>query len=91
MIATAGEDQSVRLWDLSGRQLAVFAAPVTAEVSGGDFIGPPLKFSPDGQWLALGAGDGIVRIWPVDRLSRLIDRGLDWLADYYSLSSRKLE
>jgi WD40 repeat protein len=94
MLATASEDQSVRIWDLKGREIASFQAPVssvTMEVSGGGFIGPPLKFSPDGHWLALGDRTGVVHIWPVDRLNSLLDRGAQWLGAYRSQTARAAE
>jgi WD40 repeat protein len=91
MVATASEDQTVRIWDLQGREIASYRAPVssvTGEVSGGGFIGPPLKFSPDGHVVALGDREGVVHLFPVDQLNSLIDRGTEWLAAYHAESSK---
>jgi cytochrome c len=59
LVATAGPDRVVRLWDLAGgerpRELAGgHERPVAA-----------LAFSRDGRWLASGAADGQVVLWDV--------------------------
>ena len=65
-IVTGGSDQTARLWDLQGKQLAVFKGHEDAiEV---------VQFSPDGQRIATGGGigtgispaigkNGVVRLW----------------------------
>jgi WD40 repeat protein len=55
LIASAGEDGKVRLWNLLGQQQAQFNGhkePVYG-----------IGFSPDGKLIASAGGDGIVRIW----------------------------
>jgi WD40 repeat protein len=58
--ATAGDDQTVRVWDaenlgemrvLRGHDAAVFT----------------VAYSPDGQWLASGGQDGTIKLWDLNR------------------------
>jgi WD40 repeat protein len=90
LIAGAGEDQTVRVWDVNGRPLATLDAPVrslTSESQGGGFIGPPLAFSPDSKYVALGGDDGVTRIWSIDTLDTLLARGQGWLLDHMRTSN----
>lgn len=59
LLATAGEDGVVRLWDLATGQ--------TLEESGMSHDAPvtALAFSPDGNVLATGSEDKLVRLWDV--------------------------
>jgi len=57
LLATGGEDGMVRLWDISGRQLAV--------LKGHQGTVGSVAFSPNGQLLATGGEDGIVRLWDI--------------------------
>ena len=59
MIATAGEDALVRLWDTtSGRLLATY--------QGHYFRAKAVAFSPDGKRLVSTGNDGTVCLWPVE-------------------------
>lgn len=56
MLATAGEDGTVRIWDVASRRcLKVLPVPDADQIA----------FSPDGNWLAGTGADHTVRIWKV--------------------------
>ncbi|MDY6806858.1 MAG: AAA-like domain-containing protein, partial [Cyanobacteriota bacterium] len=55
MLATASSDNSARLWDLSGNQIAEFVGHRGAVLS--------VSFSPDGKMLATASSDNSARLW----------------------------
>ncbi|CAM5666578.1 TIR domain-containing protein [Streptomyces aurantiogriseus] len=58
LLATAGDDRTVRLWDpRSGRETAVLTGHTGRVLA--------VAFSPDGSLLASGGEDGTVRLWNV--------------------------
>jgi WD40 repeat protein len=57
-VASAGEDQVVKLWDLATRQVLRSLKAHTATVCG-------LTFSPDGRQLASESRDGTIVLWDV--------------------------
>ncbi|MFG2575895.1 TIR domain-containing protein [Streptomyces sp. NPDC048481] len=58
LLATAGDDRTVRLWDArTGREAAVLTGHSGRVLT--------LSFSPDGSLLASGGEDGTVRLWEV--------------------------
>ncbi|MEU6548363.1 WD40 repeat domain-containing protein [Streptomyces sp. NPDC046859] len=56
LLATAGIDGTVRLWDLVGR-------PAAGPLSGHEGPVRTIAFSPDGRRIASGGADGTVRLW----------------------------
>ncbi|WP_037880778.1 trypsin-like peptidase domain-containing protein [Streptomyces sp. NRRL S-378] len=58
-LATAGQDTTVRLWNLSTRKLRATLPGHTDKVSS-------VAFSPDGRTLATGSDDKTVRLWDLD-------------------------
>lgn len=55
LIATAGRDQTIRLWQRSGQCVAI--------LSGHEQMVRTVAFSPDGQTLISGSWDQTIRIW----------------------------
>lgn len=76
MFAIADDLMNVRLYETAtGRELAVFSAPEPASIVGHG----TLKFTRDGQWLALARNDGKTIAWNLPILRTEIAKlGLDW-------------
>jgi WD40 repeat protein len=64
MLASAGADGQVRLWDMVRRALVSVLPKHAGRVRG-------VAFSPDGQMVAWAAGDGLVGRWDVPRRALL--------------------
>jgi WD domain, G-beta repeat len=60
LLATAGDDGTVRLWNPSTGQPV--GAPILASTGPGNYV-HAVAFSPDGKLLASADGDGTVRLW----------------------------
>ncbi|MGW2382375.1 nSTAND1 domain-containing NTPase [Streptomyces sp. NPDC001658] len=67
MLATAGYDYTVRLWDVSDP----FRPVAAGAFRGGSDIMTAVAFSPDGRRLATGGRDRTVRLWDVGGPHRL--------------------
>ena len=65
LLATAGGDNTVRLWEAATGDLLQVLTGHGSWVLG-------LAFSPDGQWLATGSADATVKIWDLDRETWMI-------------------
>ncbi|MFD4180770.1 WD40 repeat domain-containing protein [Rhodococcus sp. NPDC058514] len=61
-IASASDDRTVRLWDLTDR---TDPRPIGSPLGGAEKYMASVSFSPDGKMLAAGSGDGLVFIWDV--------------------------
>jgi WD40 repeat protein/tRNA A-37 threonylcarbamoyl transferase component Bud32 len=71
LLASAGYDKTVRLWDVATRTQRQMLTGHTAEVYA-------VCFSGDGRWLASGSYDGTARIWDLathQELAVLLHRG----------------
>ena len=82
--ATAGKDNTVKLWDLSGK-LVLELTGHTKRVWG-------VSFSPDNRQLATGSADGTVQLWSWDYLPWNLDnlpKKLRWLAHPEGVASIK--
>jgi WD40 repeat protein len=66
VLASAGDDAAVQLWDIAS------AKPLTKLAAHTDWL-LCLAFSPDGKLLASGGYDGTVRLWDVAAGKKLLD------------------
>ncbi|NEO52302.1 MAG: response regulator [Okeania sp. SIO3B5] len=55
ILASASEDCTIKLWNLNGKELAIFKGHSKAITS--------ISFSPDGQILASGSNDNTIKLW----------------------------
>ena len=67
LIATAGEDSSVKIWDSHTGKLIHSFRGHTGLVSS-------LSFSPDGRRLISGSRDKTVKIWDMTQLNEVTER-----------------
>ncbi|NEQ65241.1 MAG: hypothetical protein F6K21_07040 [Symploca sp. SIO2D2] len=75
-LVTGGQDGTVKLLLLSGLQISQFNGHQGRIYSA--------SFSPDGKYVATAGKDGVVRLWQVEGLDELLERGCDWLKDYFN-------
>jgi hypothetical protein len=81
MLATASRDQTARVWESASGE------PVTPPLRHASKV-TAIAFSPDGQWLATGSGDGQIRFWDL----RPVEFDLDQCVSLARLlNSRKLD
>lgn len=70
-IASLGEDNRIRVWDDSGNQIA-------------EYEGYAMALSPDGKSIVVvSQADNMPRLWRLDNLDGLLQRGCDWLRPYF--------
>ena len=67
VLAVAGTDGGIRLWDLRSRLKAQTLRTMMHERTGHDAVALCLAFSADGFWLASGHVDGAVHVWDLER------------------------
>ncbi|NEQ53491.1 MAG: hypothetical protein F6K11_25705, partial [Leptolyngbya sp. SIO3F4] len=77
-IASASWDNSVKLWDLSGRELQTFEGH-SGRVSG-------VSFSPDGQTIISASWDDSVKLWDLSGQELQTFEGHSWLVSDVSFS-----
>ncbi|NET36546.1 MAG: hypothetical protein F6K19_31715, partial [Cyanothece sp. SIO1E1] len=68
IIASAGTDNTIKLWNLEGRQLEAFASRLKCNFSGDghcDYVNS-ISFSPDGQHIASASGDDTIKVWDLN-------------------------
>ena len=67
LMALAGGDGAIRLWDLHSRTKVATLRSEMHQRTGHDAIAMSLAFSPDGGLLASGHVDGLARLWDMSR------------------------
>ena len=72
-----------RVWDLSGKQIAV--------LSGHQGYVYSASFSPDGKRIVTASSGKTARVWRVGGLDDLLTRGCDWLKDYLATHPEERE
>jgi WD40 repeat protein len=71
-IAALGEDNRIRVWDNNGNQIA-------------EYEGYAMALSPDGKSIVVvSQADNTLRLWRLDDLDGLLQRGCDWLRPYFT-------
>ncbi|HEY9727129.1 MAG TPA: hypothetical protein V6D50_11840, partial [Chroococcales cyanobacterium] len=65
----------IKLWSQQGQLLAEFKVGIGVA---------SIQFSPTGERLTTLSREGILQIWRVEDLSKMLQRGCDWLEDYLS-------
>ncbi|MDJ0661814.1 MAG: hypothetical protein QNJ42_20370 [Crocosphaera sp.] len=80
ILATAGWDGTIKLWNLSGTPLAHWTAP-SPVVS--------LSFNDNGKKIATAHLDGTIRVWNIPTLNELMFQSCQWLNDRPSGDSKK--
>ena len=88
ILATAGSDRTVRLWDLATSRQITKPLRTSADLT-------QVAYNPDGKILATADSNGAVRLWDVEisqqpspRVALRIGNGLTWVA--FSLDGRML-
>jgi len=71
VLATAGSDGAIRLWDLAAQRRDAVLRTAMHQRTGHDAIALSLAFSRDGSLLAAGHVDGSVRLWDVSAAKEL--------------------
>jgi serine/threonine-protein kinase len=74
LLAVAGTDGGIRLWDLSSRSRLEVLRSAMHQRTGHDALALSLAFSPDGGLLASGHVDGSVHLWDVARSEEVLTR-----------------
>lgn len=69
MIATASEDNTVRVWNINGREIRKF--------TGNNQVFRSVNFSPDGKNIAATSADNTIKIWSINGQELITFKGQD--------------
>ncbi|GBE75710.1 WD-40 repeat protein [Microcystis aeruginosa NIES-87] len=84
LLATASEDETVKLWNLEGRLLNTFFGHIGVVLDA--------TFSPDGKFIASSGRDGRVIIWNRDhKLEDVVKESCNWVRGYLENNTRVKE
>lgn len=87
-LATASGDESVIVWNHNKQGVRSFLSGTPQFRKRYEFTGHikgafSASFSRDGSKLAVGQGDGSIKVWKLETLEELIDRGCYWIQGGY--------
>jgi WD40 repeat protein len=80
LITTSQEDGTIRLWDLEGSDLAQFSFFKNN-------VPTVLTFNSHDKILVTEDNNGIAKLWRIEELDELMQRGCNWMHDYYRTNS----
>lgn len=82
LLASAGEDSTIRLWDITDQQNVVSVATL----EGHQAAVTSISFSPDGTLLVSGSQDGTLRVWDVASQTEIASLSTPQTTEVYTVA-----